>query len=178
MSQNPFSARVIQGQFFTGKPAFIVQARPGFSNAAQRQVAPHVQAAMHRNAPHTTAQRQTTPQPPAAAQPMVRGNATQVPASVNLSAPGGGQPLPPAVQQKMETVFGTSFKDVRVHVGPQAQQIGAVAFTLGSNLYFAPGQYNPNSQHGQRLIGHELAHVVQQRAGRVLLPFQRRQRPS
>ena len=71
----------------------------------------------------------------------------------------------------MEAVFGTSFSDVRVHVGPQAQQIGAVAFTLGSNLYFAPGQYNPNSQHGQRLIGHELAHVVQQRAGRVRNPF-------
>ncbi len=172
MSQNPSSARVIQGQFYTGKPAFIVQARPGFSNAAQRQVAPHVQAAMQRNAPHhSTAQRKTTPQPPAAAQPMVRGNATQVPSSVNLSAPGGGQPLTPAVQQKMETVFGTSFKDVRVHVGPQAQQIGAQAFTLGSNLYFAPGQYNLHSPQGQRLIGHELAHVVQQRAGRVRNPF-------
>ena len=88
MSQHPFSAQVLQGQFHGGKPAFIVQARPSFGNAAQRQVAPHVQAAMQRNAPHhSTAQRKTTPQPPAAAQPMVRGNATQVPASVNLSAP-------------------------------------------------------------------------------------------
>ena len=104
-------------------------------------------------------------------QPVAHGNAFQVPSSVNLSSPGGGRPLPQAVRQKMESVFNTDFSDVRVHVGPQAQQIGAIAFTLGSNLYFAPGQYNPMSSHGQRLIGHELTHVMQQRAGRVRNPF-------
>jgi len=71
----------------------------------------------------------------------------------------------------METVFETSFSDVRVHVGPQAAAIGASAFTLGSSIYFAPGQYAPRSPHGQRLLGHELTHVVQQRAGRVRNPF-------
>ena len=173
MSRNPFSAQVIQGQFQGGTPTFAVQARPSFGNtAAQRKAAPHVQAAVQQNAPHFhTARRQTTPQPTAPAQPTVRGHATQVPSSVNLSASGPGQALPPAVQQKMEAVFDADFSDVRVHVGPQAQQIGAIAFTLGSNLYFAPGQYNPNSQHGQRLIGHKLTHVVQQRAGRVRNPF-------
>jgi hypothetical protein len=60
---------------------------------------------------------------------------------------------------------------VRVHVGPQAERIGAVAFTMGSDLYFAPGRYQPESAHGQQLLGHELAHVVQQRAGRVRNPF-------
>ena len=104
-------------------------------------------------------------------QPVARGNAFQVPSSVNLSSPGSGRPLPQAVRQKMESVFNTDFSDVRVHVGPQAQQIGAIAFTLGSNLYFAPGQYNPMSSNGQRLLGHELTHVMQQRAGRVRNPF-------
>ncbi len=40
----------------------------------------------------------------------------------------------------------------------------------GQDLHFAPGKYSPASSHGQELIGHELAHVVQQRAGRVAVP--------
>jgi ribosomal protein S18 acetylase RimI-like enzyme len=71
----------------------------------------------------------------------------------------------------MESFFGTGFADVRVHVGNQAPSIGALAFTHGSNLYFAPGQYNPHTTHGQKLLGHELTHVMQQRAGRVKNPF-------
>jgi Domain of unknown function (DUF4157) len=94
-----------------------------------------------------------------------------VPATLNLSIAGGGQRLPETVQRKMESFFGASFADVRVHVGAQAPSIGALAFTHGSNLYFAPGQYNPGTLEGQRLLGHELAHVVQQRAGRVRNPF-------
>ena len=49
--------------------------------------------------------------------------------------------------------------------------IGALAFTHGTDLYFAPGQYNPQSTQGQQLLGHELTHVVQQRAGRVRNPL-------
>jgi hypothetical protein len=56
-------------------------------------------------------------------------------------------------------------------VGPQAAAIGALAFTQGSHIHFAPGQYNPASPQGQQVLGHELAHVVQQRAGRVRNPF-------
>lgn len=80
---------------------------------------------------------------------------------------GGGQPLPPAVLEKMEAAFGADFSTVRIHVGGQAPRIGAVAFTMGHDLYFAPGSYQPDSIPGQQLIGHELAHVVQQRQGRV-----------
>ncbi len=45
--------------------------------------------------------------------------------------------------------------------------MGAQAFTQGENIHFAPGQYAPHSNTGMELIGHELAHVVQQREGRV-----------
>ncbi|MEM7744435.1 MAG: DUF4157 domain-containing protein [Pseudomonadota bacterium] len=83
----------------------------------------------------------------------------------------GGKPLPGPVREKMETMFGASFEDVRVHVGLQAASIGALAFTMGSNLYFAPGQYEPDTPRGQQLLGHELTHVLQQRAGRVRNPF-------
>jgi hypothetical protein len=71
----------------------------------------------------------------------------------------------------MEGLLGADLSGVRVHVGPEAASIGALAFTVGSDLYFAPGQYNPGSPQGQRLLGHELTHVVQQRAGRVRNPF-------
>ncbi len=82
-----------------------------------------------------------------------------------------GQRLPDAVQQKMEAFFGARFDDVRVHVGNEAASIGALAFTMGSDLYFAPGQYNPQTPQGEQLLGHELTHVVQQRAGRVRNPL-------
>jgi hypothetical protein len=82
-------------------------------------------------------------------------------------ARGGGKPLPQAVLAKMEAAFGADFSAVRIHVGPQASRIGAIAFTTGNDLYFAPGRYQPDSVQGQQLIGHELAHVIQQRQGRV-----------
>jgi ribosomal protein S18 acetylase RimI-like enzyme len=71
----------------------------------------------------------------------------------------------------MESALGANFSDVRIHVGPEATAIGAIAFTWGSDIHFAPGQYNPHTPQGQSLLGHELAHVVQQRAGRVSNPF-------
>jgi hypothetical protein len=98
------------------------------------------------------------------------GPALSLPPALACSMGQGGQRLPAAVQRKMETAFGTSFDDVRVHVGREAPAIGALAFTCGNHLYFAPGQYDPQAPHGQRLLGHELAHVVQQRAGRVRNP--------
>jgi hypothetical protein len=90
---------------------------------------------------------------------------------VNLHPKSGGIPLPKDVLSKMEGAFGASFSDVRVHVGSEAASIGAIAFTWGSEIHFAPGQYNPHTPHGQFLLGHELTHVVQQRAGRVSNPF-------
>jgi hypothetical protein len=86
-------------------------------------------------------------------------------------ASGGGRPLPDAVRGKMEAALGANFADVRVYVGPQAERIGAIAFTVGSDIYFAPGRFQPDTMHGQQLLGHELAHVVQQRAGRVRNPL-------
>jgi hypothetical protein len=91
--------------------------------------------------------------------------------SVNLSRKFGGLPLPRAVQAKLETALGANFSDVRVHTGSEASSIGAVAFTWGSDIHFAPGQYSPHTQSGQMLLAHELVHVIQQRAGRVSNPF-------
>jgi Domain of unknown function (DUF4157) len=90
---------------------------------------------------------------------------------VSLQPKTGGQPIPNEVRAKMETAFGADFSDVRIHVGQEASSIGALAYTWGTNIHFAPGQYNPHTIHGQKILGHELWHVVQQKSGRVSNPF-------
>jgi hypothetical protein len=82
-----------------------------------------------------------------------------------------GAPLPTAVRAKMEQRFGQNFADVRIHDDPLAQQsassLNALAYTSGHDIYFAPGQYKPFSEEGERLLAHELTHVIQQRTGQV-----------
>jgi hypothetical protein len=82
---------------------------------------------------------------------------------------GAGSPLPAEVRAAQETRFGTSFADVRVHSGAPAadlaQQQLARAFTVGTEIVFNRGRYQPSSLSGRRLLGHELAHVLQQRGG-------------
>jgi GNAT superfamily N-acetyltransferase len=132
--------------------------------------------------PAPVAQLKAMPRPPGppvaafAARPPVaqaRGSADSFqidPRQVGLVS-GGGRPLPDAVRGKMETALGADFSAVRVHVGPQAERIGAAAFTMGTDIYFAPGRFQPDTMQGQELLGHELAHVVQQRQGRVRNPM-------
>jgi len=90
---------------------------------------------------------------------------------VPMRQKSGGLPLPDDVRAKMESAFSADFSDVRVHIGRDASAIGAIAYTWGSNIHFAPGQYNPHTLQGQKLLGHELWHVVQQKSGRVKNPF-------
>ena len=82
-------------------------------------------------------------------------------------AGGSGAALPDALRAQMERALGADFSAVRIHHGRQAEAMGALACTQGSDIHFAPGQYDPHSQRGQALLGHELAHVVQQAQGRV-----------
>jgi hypothetical protein len=112
------------------------------------------------------------PPTPARAQAVQRKSSKGVDAfRVPLQPKSGGQPLPSEVRTKMEAAFGADFSDVRVHVGHEASRIGAIAYTWGSNIHFAPGHYNPHTLQGQKVLGHELWHVVQQKAGRVKNPF-------
>ena len=90
---------------------------------------------------------------------------------VPLRQKAGGFPLPTDVRAKMESALGGDFSDVRVHVGHEATSLGAIAYTWGTNIHFAPGQYNPHTIQGQKLLGHELWHVLQQKSGRVRNPF-------
>lgn len=87
-----------------------------------------------------------------------------------LRPSGSRRTLPRAVRNKMEKAFGRDFSHVRIHEDRSPLSLGAVAYTRGRDIHFAPGQYQPGSTSGQELIGHELTHVVQQQAGQVVLP--------
>lgn len=79
---------------------------------------------------------------------------------------GKGRPLSNDVRNSMESSFGSDFSKVRVHTSSEAvqmsQELGAQAFTHGSDIYFSKGKYNTNSDKGKHLLAHELTHTVQQ----------------
>lgn len=85
------------------------------------------------------------------------------------SSRGSGSSLPCETQSFMESRMGSDFSNVKVHNGPPAVQmnkeLGAKAFTVGSNIFFNEGEYRPESAEGKSLLAHELTHVVQQSGG-------------
>src|SRR5262245_29314037 len=86
------------------------------------------------------------------------------------SLSGRGEPLAPSTRAFMEPRFGVDFSAVRIHAdaqaGAAARSINARAFTVGPNVAFATGEYDPRSERGRNLIAHELVHVLQQGAQR------------
>ncbi|NJO03747.1 MAG: DUF4157 domain-containing protein [Bacteroidia bacterium] len=83
------------------------------------------------------------------------------------SHPSATKQLPQDLQANAENVLQEDLSDVKVTESEKASDVGALAYTQGDQLVFAPGQFQPDTQKGQELIGHELAHVKQQRQGRV-----------
>jgi Domain of unknown function (DUF4157) len=79
---------------------------------------------------------------------------------------GRGNELSPQVRSHMEQSIGADFSGVRVHTDSEAVQmnreVNAHAFTNGQDIYFNSGRYDPDTTQGQRLLAHELTHVVQQ----------------
>ncbi len=75
--------------------------------------------------------------------------------------------IPDDVLDRMEHAFHADFSNVRVSEGSAATNIGAIAFAQGADIQFAPGRYQPSTTTGQEVLGHELAHVVQQHEGRA-----------
>lgn len=94
------------------------------------------------------------------------GQLDTVPASVDPALASPGRPLEPALRQDMEQRFRYDFSQVRVHTGLAAEQsardLNAHAYTVGHDIVFGIGRFEPGSQAGSRLIAHELTHVVQQ----------------
>lgn len=81
------------------------------------------------------------------------------------SMQGGGQVMPDGLRNMMERGFNRDFSQVRLHTDSEAaslsSSINAKAFTHGNDIYFNQGQFSPNTSEGQKLMAHELTHVVQ-----------------
>jgi hypothetical protein len=79
-----------------------------------------------------------------------------------------GSQLPSGLRQKFEGALGADLTGVRVHTGSEsaaaAESVSARAYTVGSDIHFGAGQFDPSSREGERLIAHEVAHTVQGKA--------------
>lgn len=78
-------------------------------------------------------------------------------------ASGGGRQLGADLRPRLEQAFGADLGGVRIHANSAlAPELGARAFTLGHDVHFAPGEYQPATSSGLHVLSHELAHVTQQ----------------
>jgi len=105
------------------------------------------------------------------------GTGGDAPPSIHLALSSPGQPLPASTRAFFEPRFRQDFSQVRVHADREAQQsardVNALAYTVGSHVVFGDGRYAPETPDGQRLLAHELTHVVQQGVGGVDAMIQR-----
>jgi hypothetical protein len=93
-----------------------------------------------------------------------------------VAARGGGRRLDADVAYQLEAGLGVPMDDVRVHTDQHAaaltRAVAARAFTVGSDIFFSPGEYQPGTAAGAELIAHEAAHVVQQRGAPLSGPLE------
>jgi len=105
------------------------------------------------------------------------GATAEAPVSVREALGTHGQPLDTSARAFMEPRFGRDLSHVRIHTGSGAEQsardVNARAYTVGQDMVFGSGQYNPSSSEGRHLLAHELSHTVQQ--GAVDAPTARRE---
>ena len=82
---------------------------------------------------------------------------------------GGGRPLGDRESNAFSDSYGVDLSGVRVHTDSDADRLSrslqADAFTTGNDVFFRRGMYEPGTSRGDRLIGHELAHVATESAG-------------
>jgi len=92
-------------------------------------------------------------------------------AALARAGAGGGHTVPQVVRSLVEAATGADLGGVRLHTGNGSQQaarmLNARAYTVGSDIHFARGQYRPGGREGDRLIAHELVHTIQQGPGTV-----------
>jgi hypothetical protein len=97
------------------------------------------------------------------------GTATR--SAIDSAISGSGQALPAPLRSRAEAHLSADLSGVRIHTGAAAARsasaVAAESYTVGNDVVFGAGQYDPSSSRGQHLIAHELTHVVQQRQGPV-----------
>ncbi|GAB4206981.1 MAG: hypothetical protein OHK0022_34620 [Roseiflexaceae bacterium] len=91
---------------------------------------------------------------------------------------GGGNPLPASERSFFEHRFGHDFSQIRIHADSRAaetaQSLDARAFTVGTDIAFDAGEYQPGTTSGRELLAHELTHTIQQTGGIATKRIQRK----
>ncbi|HEU4324844.1 MAG TPA: DUF4157 domain-containing protein, partial [Roseiflexaceae bacterium] len=92
---------------------------------------------------------------------------------------GGGQPLPSGERSFFENRFGHDFSQIRIHADTHAaqtaQSLNARAFTVGNDIAFDAGEYQPGTSSGRHLLTHEMTHTIQQTGGVATKRVQRKE---
>lgn len=100
------------------------------------------------------------------------GEPELAPPIVHEALASPGRPLDEETRAFMEPRFGHDFSRVRLHTDARAAEsaeaVNALAYTVGQDIVFGAGQYQPGTSEGRRLIAHELAHTVQQQSSSVV----------
>lgn len=95
--------------------------------------------------------------------------------AVAAASSSSGSALPDTVMRKFESSLGADLAGVRVHTGEAsagaAEAVGAKAYTVGQDIHFGAGHYDPSSPGGEHLLAHEVAHTVQQAGGAQRMQF-------
>jgi hypothetical protein len=103
------------------------------------------------------------------------GKAHPVVESAIGSARGSGASLDGTVRDRFSGPLGDGLADVRVHTDSTAdalaRSVSARAFVTGNDMFFAAGEYRPSTPDGDRLLAHEVTHVVQQRGAGTTGPL-------
>ena len=83
---------------------------------------------------------------------------------IDRSRPGGQ--LPASARFALSSIPRHTLESIRIHddsaAHKAAQGLEARAFTLGTSIYFAQGEYQPTTQAGLRVLAHEAVHAHQQ----------------
>lgn len=82
-------------------------------------------------------------------------------------------PIEAGLKDSLEYAFEADFSNVKIHIGEEADRLtsehGAKAITIGSDIFFGGGKYEPFSEEGQKLLVHELQHVLQSQNGQPMV---------
>ena len=94
----------------------------------------------------------------------------------------GGSPVDKDIKKLMESSFDYDFTNVRIHrdskAAELARSVNAHAFTVGQDIVFGDRQYSPSTVSGQRMLAHELVHVMQQNTKVISGVIQRQSRTT
>lgn len=137
---------------------------PSFAPSPQR---PQSETSSAPARPQAAASRRHPARPPLQRQPAI-GNQALARRLSGAPPAGVADALPRPLRAGLERALSADFSDVRVRTeSARAREWNALAFAQGSEIHVAPGQWAPQTAKGRELLGHELGHVLQQRAGRV-----------